>query len=69
MRRILKDLWLHLTGREWERTFPDPLIVCRHARKCAHVDGMLCQPKTCNTLRWSDEQWDGNTSVIAREAK
>ena len=33
--------------REMQKRHPDPFIVCSWARKCAHVDGILCDPKTC----------------------
>jgi len=32
---------------EMKTSCPDPLIVCPIWRDCSHVDGMLCNPKTC----------------------
>ena len=34
--------------REMRKEFPDPFIVCPWARECAHADGILCRPKSCN---------------------
>ena len=55
MIQIIKDLF----KREWDKTYPDPMVVCRHATKCAHVDGYLCKPKTCEELSFTDEEWKG----------
>ena len=33
--------------REMKKNRPDPFIVCYVARDCPHVDGLICNPKTC----------------------
>jgi len=39
--------WRYQT--ELKKKYPDPFIVCNHARNCSHVDGFSCEPKNCLT--------------------
>lgn len=43
----LKVRWQHILNK-----YPDPVIVCDVYKRegCSHVDGYLCNPKTCNML-------------------
>ena len=43
----LKVRWQHILDK-----YPDPIVVCDVYKRegCSHVDGYLCNPKTCNML-------------------
>lgn len=43
----------------WLRIFSnfDPLRDCKHVKKCAHVDGFLCD-SNCEMVTWSEKEWE-----------
>ena len=49
--KLLERINKYIVEQEMKRKFPDPLIVCPVHRDCAHVDGYLCEPKTCSTKK------------------
>jgi hypothetical protein len=48
MKRLIQRFLVWRYEHELRRKYPDPFIVCGHARGCPHVDGLLCKPITCS---------------------
>ena len=54
LKELIRRLKIWRYESELKRRYPDPLIVCRDAKNCAHVDGYVCNPLECEQCEEPD---------------